>query len=108
MISASFLQVLLNLTKPYRKVTIAFIARELSLNEDEVEGLLVDMILDQKLSAQIDQIKGHVVLQSSDHDVGSSSSNNGNGGSEEELYASLSRWADKLATVNENYGVKMM
>jgi hypothetical protein len=38
-------QVLLNLTRPYRKVTIAFIARELALDVSEVESLLVDMIL---------------------------------------------------------------
>jgi hypothetical protein len=37
--------VLLNLTRPYRKVTIAFIARELALDVSEVESLLVDMIL---------------------------------------------------------------
>ena len=95
---------MLNLTKPYRKVTIAFIAKELSLNESEVEALLVDMILDQKLLAHIDQIKGHVILQ---HTCAGGAGVTQQG-SEDELFSSLSKWADKLAIVNENFGAKMM
>jgi COP9 signalosome complex subunit 2 len=111
-------QVLVNLTKPYRKVTIAFIARELCLNEEEVECLLVDMILDNKLVAQIDQIKGHVLLEpsaattSSAQSAGSGGGGGGGGGGgeryEDELYSSLSQWADKLAAVQEGFGVKLM
>lgn len=58
----SLLQVLVNLTKPYSKCTLAFLARELDLLEPEVEGLLVDMIMDGRLQAQIDQIGGYVTL----------------------------------------------
>jgi hypothetical protein len=112
------LQVLLNLTRPYRKVTIAFIARELALDVPEVEALLVDMILDEKLDAHIDQIKGHVVLKNSAiGGSGASGSAAAQGqpvqeskalGSSEELFVALGVWADKLALLNENFGAKIM
>jgi COP9 signalosome complex subunit 2 len=60
-------QVLINLTKPYRKVTLDFLSSELALTKDEVELLLVDMILDQRIDASIDQIHGVVIL-GRDHD----------------------------------------
>lgn len=90
-------QVLLNLTRPYRKVTMSFIARELALSAEEVEALLVDMILDQKLSAHIDQIKGHLVLQ---HQAAVDSS--------DELFVALNSWADSLALSNEGFGNRIM
>lgn len=114
-------QVLLNLTRPYRKVTIPFIARELALEPAEVESLLVDMILDQKLDAYIDQIKGHVVLQPSGNGgagagagaAGTAGSGSGAAGvesaaaTEAALFANLSLWADRLALVNEGFGSKI-
>jgi hypothetical protein len=48
----------LNITKPYQKVTLKFLVAELSLNIEDVESLLVDMILDERITAHIDQIKG--------------------------------------------------
>jgi hypothetical protein len=35
---------------------------ELSLNIEDVESLLVDMILDDRITAHIDQIKGYYTL----------------------------------------------
>mmetsp|Transcript_31789 Transcript_31789/g.53628 ORF Transcript_31789/g.53628 Transcript_31789/m.53628 type:complete len:462 (-) Transcript_31789:41-1426(-) len=96
-------QVLLNLTRPYKKVTISFLAKQLSLTEEEVESLLVDMILDEKLSGQIDQIKGYIVLQSTN-----SSPNGKDPLAMDAMYMSLSRWADTLANVSENFGGKMI
>lgn len=109
-------QVLLNLTRPYKKVTVAFLARELALNVDEVESLLVDMILDQKLSAHIDQIKGHVILEQDSSGVGASGQAGGAGqvqsrssaNAQEALFASINKWADALALTNENFGNKLM
>jgi COP9 signalosome complex subunit 2 len=54
--------VLVNLTKPYRKVTLSFLAQELSLTEPEVESMLVDLIGDDRVSATIDQIAGYVII----------------------------------------------
>lgn len=87
-------QVLLNLTRPYQKVTLGFLARELSLNESEVESLLVDMILDGRLSAHIDQINAYVLLD-------------GNGMLHEDVKSkklqSLAKWADVLANVSSSF-----
>lgn len=84
--------VLLNLTKPYKKVKVEFLAKELSLTESEIEHLLVSMILDEKLHAQIDQINGIVLLGG----VGESSSI--------KKLDLLSKWADRLSSVNDSMG----
>jgi len=49
-------QVLLNMTRGvYQKVTLALLAEELSLSVPDVKSTLDDMILDRRLSAQIEQ-----------------------------------------------------
>jgi COP9 signalosome complex subunit 2 len=55
--------VLLSLVKPYRKVTLNFLAKELSLSLQEVEKLLVDLITNEKLVASIDQLNGFLQLE---------------------------------------------
>lgn len=42
-----------------------FLSQELSLKFTEVEALLVDLILDQRLNAKIDQIEGFLLLEGS-------------------------------------------
>ena len=84
-------QVLLNITRPYSKATLQFLGRELSLSLQEVEALLVDMILDGKLLAQIDQINGHVIL--------------GSGGRETtatKKMKAIGKWADNLVALHES------
>ena len=51
-------QVLLNLVRPYKSVTIAFISAELLLQEVHVLGLLVDMVANGRIVGQVDQLKG--------------------------------------------------
>jgi hypothetical protein len=41
--------VLLNLVKPYRKVTLRFLAKELSLTEKEIEKILIYLIIYYKI-----------------------------------------------------------
>ena len=55
-------QVLIHLTKPYRKVTFPFLAKELNMTIEDMEMLVVDMILEKRLNAQIDQINGFVEM----------------------------------------------
>ena len=55
-------QVLIHLTKPYRKVTFPFLAKELNMTIEDMEMLVVDMILEKRLDAQIDQINGFVEM----------------------------------------------
>ncbi len=78
---------------------MTFLARELTMSESDVEEILVDMILDDRLAARIDQTTGHVVLFSS--------------GSISEKSAllqlsSLARWADSLTSANENFASRLM
>lgn len=91
-------QVLLNLTRPYRKVTMAFLARELSLGEPEVEEILVEMVLDDRLNARIDQTNGHVILLSEGSSDRCASQQLG----------AVAKWAEALATANENFASRLI
>jgi len=84
----------LNLTRPFKKVTLTYLAKELSLTTEEVEGLLVDMILDERLFAQIDQIHGHVIIT----DTRLSLANKKSQG--------LANWADALMNIGESFATK--
>uniref|UniRef100_A0A7S2W4B1 PCI domain-containing protein n=2 Tax=Rhizochromulina marina TaxID=1034831 RepID=A0A7S2W4B1_9STRA len=55
-------QVLLALVRPYHRIQLSFIARELELSDEEVERLVVDMILEGRVQGKIDQIKGFLLL----------------------------------------------
>jgi COP9 signalosome complex subunit 2 len=84
-------QVLLNLVKPFKKVKMDYLAKELSLNTDEVEILLVDMILDERLQAEIDQIKGHVILSDDVDPV------------EKKKFSAIRHWAESLSKINDSF-----
>ena len=43
-------------------MTLSFLSTELELSVDDVESLLVDMIMDERISAHIDQMSGIVTL----------------------------------------------
>jgi COP9 signalosome complex subunit 2 len=49
-------QVLLQICRPYTHLRIPFIAAELNVGPEEVEGLLVGLILDRRLVGAIDQV----------------------------------------------------
>jgi len=55
-------QVLLALVRPYHRIKLSFIATELKLSAVEVERLVVDMILEDRVKGKIDQIKGFLLL----------------------------------------------
>lgn len=54
------MKVLVKLVKPYTKIHIQFIAKELNIDIGEVENLLVSCILDQTIQGRIDQVN-HVL-----------------------------------------------
>lgn len=89
-------QVLLNLTRPYQRVTLSFLGHELSLTVAEVESLLVDMILDERLAARIDQIRGDVLLGGDRESVA------------QKKMKALARWADTVASATDSLGSKAM
>ncbi|KAH0721825.1 hypothetical protein KY290_006106 [Solanum tuberosum] len=49
-------QVLLKLIKPYTRIRIPFISKEINVPEGEVETLLVSLILDNRIQGHIDQV----------------------------------------------------
>ena len=58
----SYVQVLVNITRPYNKLTFGFLVNELLMPREEVETLLVEMILDKRLLAKIDQLNGCLIM----------------------------------------------
>lgn len=50
------LQVLIKLIKPYTRIYIPFISKELNIDVSEVESLLVSCILDSTIRGRIDQV----------------------------------------------------
>ncbi|PIN24326.1 COP9 signalosome, subunit CSN2 [Handroanthus impetiginosus] len=49
-------QVLLKLIKPYTKIQIPFISKELNMPKKDIEELLVSLILDNRIHGHIDQV----------------------------------------------------
>ena len=56
-------QVLLNIIQPYTKIHIPFISGKLRIRESDVESLLVSLVLDSRIHAQIDQTSQLVELK---------------------------------------------
>ena len=86
-------QVLISLTRPYQKLHMSYLSRELSLTDDEIERLLVDMILDERLSAQIDQINGCLILKGTSTDSIT-----------DKKLKSIGKWCDNLIGISDSFG----
>lgn len=71
------------LVKAYRRMCIPFIARELDLPDDQCEALLVELILDGTLAAEIDQVD-HVLLLPGNGDVD---------GNSDAKYLAMAQWS---------------
>ncbi|KAI8137389.1 PCI domain-containing protein [Fennellomyces sp. T-0311] len=56
-------QVLVKLIKPYTRIELAFMAKQLNIAVEEVEELLIALILDKKIVGQIDQVNQRLVLE---------------------------------------------
>jgi len=83
-------QVLLILIKPYTRIRIGFLAQELNIKATEVESLLVDLILDNKIVGKIDQVNQLLSLESST--IASSF----------KKYRSMNKWSEQLSTIHNN------
>lgn len=77
-------QVLINLVKPYKKVTIQYLGEELQLPQSEIESLLVDLVIDNKLDGLINQPEGYLAMNSRDQSTKRNP---------------LSRWMDSLTAI---------
>ena len=59
-------QVLLKNIQPYTRIAIPYAAKELNIEESELEELLVSLILDGKIRGKIDQVNKRLVLDRDD------------------------------------------
>ncbi|XP_048471687.1 centrosomal protein of 152 kDa [Rhincodon typus] len=80
-------QVLIKLIKPYTRIHIPFISKELNIDVADVESLLVQCILDNTIHGRIDQVNQLLEL---DHQK--------RGGAR---YTALDKWTNQLNTLNQ-------
>ncbi|XP_075431750.1 COP9 signalosome complex subunit 2 isoform X3 [Ascaphus truei] len=80
-------QVLIKLIKPYTRIHIPFISKELNIDVADVESLLVQCILDNTINGRIDQVNQLLEL---DHQK--------RGGAR---YNALDKWTNQLNSLNQ-------
>jgi COP9 signalosome complex subunit 2 len=78
-------EVLINLIKPYTRITMSYIAGELNIDVTEVESLVVQCILDSSVHGKIDQVHGVLELKPQKGDTN--------------RYAALEKWANQVCTL---------
>jgi len=86
-------QVLIKLIKPYTRIQIPFVSKELNIDVSEVEDLLVSCILDNSIQGRIDQVNQVLELK--------------RGNQTEERYNALDKWCTQLSTLNNSILNKM-
>jgi len=55
-------QYIIDLTTPYTRMELDFLAKTLNVSRPEAEGLAVSLILDGKIKGKIDQVNGLLIL----------------------------------------------
>ncbi|BGP23723.1 hypothetical protein JCM10295v2_002624 [Rhodotorula toruloides] len=79
-------QWILEIIKPYHRIEIAYLARQLGIPNEQVEEILVSLILDEKVHGRIDQVAGRLDL-------------NRHTALETRRYQSLDRWTSQLVSI---------
>jgi len=88
-------QVLIKLIKPYTRIQIPFISKELNIDALEVENLLVSCILDSSVQGRIDQV--HQVLELENERAGSGA-----------RFQAVSKWAGQLQSLHQAVAAKVI
>lgn len=78
--------VLLKLIKPYTRIRLPFISKELNIPEKDVEELLVSLILDNRIHGHIDQVNR--LLERGDSSKGV------------KKYTAIDKWSTQLKSLN--------
>ncbi|KAF0485588.1 PCI-domain-containing protein [Gigaspora margarita] len=78
-------QVLLRLIKPYTRIEIPFVSKQLNIPAQDVEDLLVGLVLDQKIKGCIDQVNQRLELYRQSSDT--------------ERYNSIDKWSTNVSTL---------
>ncbi|PFX18592.1 COP9 signalosome complex subunit 2 [Stylophora pistillata] len=79
-------QVLIKLIKPYTRIHIPFISKELNIDTEEVESLLVQCILDNTIHGRIDQVNQLLELNRTTQSV--------------DRFQGLDRWTTQLNSLH--------
>ncbi|KAK9728066.1 COP9/signalosome complex subunit Csn2 [Basidiobolus ranarum] len=87
-------QVLINLIKPYTRIEIPFISKQLNIPEQDVEDLLVALILDNRISGRIDQINQRLELYRESSDT--------------LRYTSIEKWSNNVESLYKTCIGKVM
>jgi len=82
-------QYLIDLIKPYTRLELAFLAKQLNVDKDEVEDLLIGLILEGKVEGKIDQVAMRLELNSKQS-------------LERKRYAALEKWTVALESVHNS------
>jgi COP9 signalosome complex subunit 2 len=85
------LATLQRLVKPYNRITLAYLGKDIGVSAEEAEELVVQLILDGKVDGRIDQQQGLLDLTGSSRTVSTS-----------KKYAALSSWAKSTLTVSND------
>jgi len=80
-------QYLIDLIKPYTRLELSFLAKQLNVDTEEVEELLIGLILEGKVEGRIDQVGMRLELDRKQS-------------LEKKRYAALSKWTDALESVH--------
>merc|ERR1712039_594628 len=88
------LQVLQNIIRPYRCVSLEFLTKELNVSSQEVTSLLVQLILDEKISAKIDGIEGYLHINPGSSD-------------EAKKFTNLQKWVDAFERIHHGLEGKL-
>merc|ERR1712228_989880 len=80
-------QVLQNIIKPYRCVSLAFLAKEINVSSEEVVSLLVQLILDEKIAARIDATEGFLHVNAGSTDAANK-------------FTNLQKWVDSFERIH--------
>ncbi|TPX43352.1 hypothetical protein SeMB42_g04758 [Synchytrium endobioticum] len=73
------------LIKPYTRIEIPFVSKQLNVAPDVVEELLVSLILDNKISGRIEQVEGRLELQHQSNDS--------------LQYSAIDKWANNVSSL---------
>ncbi|KAJ9096561.1 hypothetical protein QFC20_006419 [Naganishia adeliensis] len=80
-------QYLIDLLKPYTRLEISFLARQLHIEKEEVEEILIELILDGKIKGKVDQLNGRVELERLNN-------------KQSERYSAMVSWSSQLRTIS--------
>ncbi|EPQ29173.1 uncharacterized protein PFL1_03460 [Pseudozyma flocculosa PF-1] len=87
-------QYLIDIIKPYSRIELGFLVRELNVEMDQVEDLVMSLILDDKIHGKIDQVRGFLDLDRSTASVNRA------------RYDALGRWSSEVDRLQGAVGHK--